>query len=114
MEAFYLFLNENDEDLSENLHNKLDGLYNNLDDAAEDLEGRITEFEEVNADLLAASKKALEFMNSIMSHYGTNLKVLNYHLNGDAEPWDNFFDENMYGNERELLRNAIEKAENEK
>lgn len=61
-------------------------------------------------ELLEAAIKAAAFIKEIMAFYGDGLDVLGWHLNGDAEPWDNFFDCCMNGSE-EALQAAIAKAE---
>lgn len=52
-------------------------------------------------------KKAADFIDGIMSFYGQNLMVFNWHLNGEGEPWDNFFDDNMDGDELELIQKFL-------
>ena len=49
--------------------------------------------------ILAALKAALAFIDVMLSFYGTNLEVANWHLNGDLQSWDSFFDNNMRGDE---------------
>ncbi|MCM3599363.1 hypothetical protein M3175_01365 [Robertmurraya korlensis] len=65
-------------------------------------------------ELLEACIKAHEVLEAILSFYGQSLQVHGWHLNGDAEPFDNFIDENMDGNEVELLYKAIQKARGDK
>lgn len=54
-----------------------------------------------------ALEKAERFVSRIMEFHGQNLQVANWHQNDDLEPWDNFFDENMNGDELDVLRAAI-------
>lgn len=54
-----------------------------------------------------ALEKSEKFISGIMSFYGQGLSVHNWHQNGDGEPWDNFFDENMDGDELEKIREAL-------
>jgi hypothetical protein len=61
-------------------------------------------------DLLEACIKAYESLDAITDFIGRNLEVTGWHLNGDAEPFDNFINENMDGNELEILYKAIQKA----
>jgi len=63
--------------------------------------------------MLAACKQVENFMATMFSLYGQNLQVLNWHLNGEAEPLDNFFDETGPENELDLLREVIAELENE-
>lgn len=60
-----------------------------------------------DSKILVALESAHKFIEAIMSFYGTNLEVANWHMNGDLEHWDSFFDENMSGDELELLNAAI-------
>ena len=70
------------------------------------------EIEEQPEDvILAALKAALAFIDAMLSFYGTNLEVANWHLNGDLQSRDSFFDNNKRGDELELLNAAIKKAE---
>lgn len=52
-------------------------------------------------------QKAESFIGRILTFYGQGLLVLNWHQNGEPEPWDNFFDENMDGDELELIQNFL-------
>jgi hypothetical protein len=61
-------------------------------------------------DLLEACQKAYEYLEAITEFCGRGLEVTGWHLNGDAEPFDNFINENMDGNELQLLYKAIQKA----
>jgi hypothetical protein len=61
-------------------------------------------------ELLEACIKAYEALDAILDFRDQGLKVQGWHLNGDAEPFDNFINENMQGNEIELLYKAIQKA----
>lgn len=36
-------------------------------------------------------------LDALWSFHGKKLKVANWHLNGDMEPLDSFFEENNYG-----------------
>lgn len=58
-------------------------------------------------DLLVACEKAERVLDALFSFYGQGLEVVNWHLNGDTEPLDNFIDDNSDGTELELLRTAI-------
>lgn len=70
------------------------------------------EIEEQPEDvILAALKAARAFIDAMLSFYGTDLQVANWHMNGDMQSWDSFFDDNMRGDELELLSAAIKKAE---
>lgn len=60
-------------------------------------------------ELRKALGKAGKFISAIMEFHGQNLQVANWHLNGDLEPWDNFFEENMDGDELEVIRQALER-----
>jgi hypothetical protein len=65
-------------------------------------------------ELLEACQKAYEVLEAISSNCGNNLQVYGWHLNGDPEPFDNFIDDNMDGNELDLLFKVISKAKGEK
>ena len=45
--------------------------------------------------IMAALKAAHAFIDVMLSFYGTDLDVANWHMNGDMEHWDRFFDDNM-------------------
>jgi hypothetical protein len=62
---------------------------------------------------LEACQKAYATLEAITEFCGQNLEVHGWHLNGDSEPFDNFIEENMDGNELELLFKAIQKAKGE-
>ena len=64
-------------------------------------------------DLLEACQKAYATLEAITSFCGQNLQVIGWHLNGEAESFDNFIEENVDGNELELLYKAISKAKGE-
>jgi hypothetical protein len=64
-------------------------------------------------DLLEACKKAYEALEAITEFCGQNLEVHGWHLNGDPEAFDNFINENMDGDELELLFKAMSKARGE-
>lgn len=64
-------------------------------------------------DLLEACKKAYAALDAITEFCGQNLQVYGWHLNGDPEAFDNLIEENMDGNEMELLFKAISKARGE-
>lgn len=40
---------------------------------------------------------ALQELEALWSFYGEGLDVANWHMNGDLEPLDNFFDQNNFG-----------------
>lgn len=72
--------------------------------------------EEVNANgyLLAAAKqlrtaaeKAYSLLDSILALKGTGLEVSGYHLNGEKESFDALIEDDMNGDELEMLRAAI-------
>lgn len=66
--------------------------------------------EDRNPSLLAmkeALKKAERFISTMMEFYGEGLTVYNWHQNGEGEPLDNFFDNNMEGDELEAIRAAL-------
>jgi hypothetical protein len=65
-------------------------------------------------ELLEACQKAYETLEAISSHCENNLQVYGWHLNGDPEPFDSFIDDNMDGNELDLLFKAISKSKGEK
>lgn len=65
---------------------------------------RLTEGHDV---ALKALEKAEKFITTMMEFYGEGLTVHNWHQNGDGEPWDNFFDNNMEGDELESIRTAL-------
>jgi hypothetical protein len=76
--------------------------------------------QEANARLIAASPelleaciKAYEALDAILDFREQGLMVQGWHVNGDAEPFDNFINENMDGDEIELLYKAIQKAKGE-
>ena len=71
---------------------------------------RTAELEAVNAELLAACEAAWDLLDALYSFYGTGLDVANWHMNGDMQSWDSFFDDNATGNELENLQSAIAKA----
>ncbi|MFS0822142.1 hypothetical protein [Bacillus sp. 1P02SD] len=64
-------------------------------------------------ELLEACQKAYEALEAITEFCGQNLQVYGWHLNGDPESFDSFIEENMDGNELELLFKAISKAKGE-
>lgn len=41
-----------------------------------------------------ALKAAKDELEALWSFWGQNLQVMNWHLNGEPEPWDNFFEQN--------------------
>lgn len=61
--------------------------------------------------LMAALKAAHAFIDVMLSFYGTNPEVASWHMNGDLQSWDSFFDNTMRGDELDLLNAAIKKAE---
>lgn len=64
-------------------------------------------------DLLKACQKAYEALEAIAGFCGQNLQVYGWHLNGEPETFDNFIEQNMDGNELEVLYKAILKAKGE-
>ena len=60
--------------------------------------------------IMAALKAAHAFIDVMLSFHGTNLEVANWHMNGDLQSWDSFFDDSMRGDELELLSAAIKKG----
>jgi hypothetical protein len=64
-------------------------------------------------EMFEACKKAYEALEAINGFCGQNLQVHGWHLNGDPEEFDNFINENLDGNEMELLYKAILKAKGE-
>lgn len=46
-------------------------------------------------DALATLKSLSAFKSYFDSLYGEGLEVANYHMNGDTEPFDNFYDSAM-------------------
>lgn len=69
---------------------------------------------EKNKQLREALVKSESFISRILEFYGQGLGVINWHQNGESEPWDNFFDENMDGDELEIIRKALYPAEQQK
>lgn len=63
--------------------------------------------------LLVASKRAAAVLDALKSFYGQGLSVVGWHLNGDEEMLDSFFDDNMDGTELTELKAAIAEAEKE-
>ena len=55
-------------------------------------------------EALAGSAAALDALTSFC---GQNLRVANWHQNGDLEPWDNFFDETGAHEALEAARAAV-------
>lgn len=78
--------------------------------SSEMIDGILKELERIE-QLEKALEKSERFISAIMGFYGEGLQVHNYHLNGDAESWDNFFDENMDGDELKVIRQALGKEE---
>jgi hypothetical protein len=64
-------------------------------------------------DLFEACKKAYASLEAITEFCGQNLQVYGWHLNGNPESFDNFIQENMDGDEMELLFKAMSKARGE-
>jgi hypothetical protein len=64
----------------------------------------IQHLREENAAQAEEIKKLQTYMYRVLSFYGTGLSVLNWHDNGDSEPWDSFFDDNMDAEDIERLR----------
>lgn len=63
--------------------------------------------------LLAACEAAEKLLDGLFSFYGREAEVANWHLNGDLEPWDEFYDEKSTGDELSDLRAAIAEAKGE-
>lgn len=61
-------------------------------------------------ELLEACIKAYEAIDSILDFKERGLMVQGLNISGGLEPFDNFINENMEGNELELLYKAIQKA----
>ena len=61
-------------------------------------------------DLLKACELAHRFIEAIMEFHGEGLEVSGWHKNGVTESWDNFFDDNMDGDEQTTIEAAIAKA----
>lgn len=61
-------------------------------------------------ELLEACIKAYEALDSILAFKERGLMVQGLNISGGLEPFDNFINENMEGNELELLYKAIQKA----
>lgn len=72
-----------------------------------DLAGHNVDIKQQLDKAVEALVKAEKFIDAIMGFYGQNLSVFNWHMNGEGEPWDNFFDENMDGDELDLIREAL-------
>lgn len=45
------------------------------------------------SELQEENKRLKAFYDYFAELYGTGLEVANWHLNGDLEPFDNFFDD---------------------
>lgn len=78
--------------------------------AREDVAYLLSEVErlqEENKVMKEALEKSERFISAMMGFYGEGLTVYNWHQNGDGEPLDNFFDNNMEGDELESIRTAL-------
>ncbi|WMT42818.1 hypothetical protein RE628_11325 [Paenibacillus sp. D2_2] len=75
--------------------------------AAEEIVSEYDRLQEGRNAAIRALEKAEQFISAMMEFYGEGLTVYNWHQNGDGEPWDNFFDSNMEGNELESIRTAL-------
>ena len=82
-----------------------------------DFDGQRNEESKANARLISC---APEMLNALIKSYkelsalwdclyGQNMSVVGWHLNGDREPLDNFFEDNCQ-NALEELKSVIEKA----
>lgn len=79
-------------------------------EAVKDLSYLLSEVERLqkeNKVMKEALEKSERFISAMMEFYGEGLMVYNWHQNGDGEPWDNFFDNNMEGDELESIRTAL-------
>lgn len=72
---------------------------------------------EANARLLTASKKLLmaaqkaySLLDSILALKGTGLEVMGYHQNGEPESFDALIEDDMNGDELQMLADAISAA----
>ena len=63
-----------------------------LEETMNQLKARVIELEVDNSYLK-------RFYSNMSEYYGTDLEVLNYHLNGNTEPFDDLFDAARYGEE---------------
>lgn len=61
----------------------------------------------VDPAIKLALAKALNFIEGIHAHYGENLEVKGWHLNGDLEPLDTFIDEAGDGDEIQVIKAAL-------
>lgn len=64
-------------------------------------------------ELLEACIKAYEAIDSILDFKERGLMVQGLNIHGSLEPFDNFINENMEGNELELLYKSIQKVKGE-
>jgi hypothetical protein len=62
-------------------------------------------------ELIEAAKAAEKVLDALMGFYGQGLEVAGWHQNGSLEPLDNFFDDNMSGDELTKLHAALAKVE---
>lgn len=74
------------------------------------LEAAIKRLAAIVDDLVTAGEAAEGLLDALFSFYGTGLEVANWHLNGDLEPWDKFYNANSTGEELNDLRAAIARA----
>jgi len=72
------------EDLQEN--------YEWLEIKCDDLNDRCEESDKGYEELEEKTNKLQSFYDYMKDLYGTGLEIANWHLNGDLEPYDNFFD----------------------
>lgn len=78
-------------------------------DSAKALKKVNAKLQDDKAAAMEALRKAESFISRIMGFYGQGLSVFNWHQNGDGEPWDNFFDENMDGDEIEVIHSTLQR-----
>lgn len=59
----------------------------------------------------AALHQCVDAINSIGTHYGTNLQVHGWHQNGNGEPLDNFFEANGLLEARDTAQEALKEGQ---
>lgn len=94
--------------------------WKNLEADFETLKGNYRQLSGISEQLQAdkavavvALRKAERFIGAMRGFYGEGLQVVNWHQNGDAEPLDNFFENNMDGDELQMIRTALERMESD-
>ena len=70
----------------------IQGVNKLLESENEDLEHRCNESDVAYEELELKNDKLQAFYDYMRDLYGEGLEVANWHLNGDLEPFDNFFE----------------------